>query len=324
MSNNLETKLSQLKKKYQKKYGLAVFDVDIKETKKGIIIKGIILTENRRDEILNLVKSVKARQRLVSTIKIKILSDPKQRNEIGWAAAKNKTADLKSRFVSNKIINDKILKRIRCSQIFKNEILRVLFKKEDQLLIQQRDRTIGWVDRKDVIIKRKDLYKEWKSYNFALKNKIIKKKLLWFSTGLHGHDETMEPANINKNKIVQEAEKYLGAPYLLGGKMKKGIDCSGLVQTAYWNSLGIILPKHSRDQRKFGRKIKLKNAEAGDLVFFEKLKNKTSHIGMIYDNNSSEISIIHSCRENRGVGIQELEEVLKRYKVVEVRRIVGN
>ena len=307
---NLKTKLSQLKKEYQKKYGLAVFDVKIVGTgfkpihKKRLTIKGIVLTENQRDEVLGLVNFVGTGLKPVPTIKIKILSDPKQRNEIGWATAKNKTADLKSRFVSNKILNDKILKRVRCSQIFRNEILRVLYKKEDQLLVQQQDRTIGWVNREEVVMKEKNLYQEWKG--------------AFVGTGFK------PVSTVNKNKIIKEARKYLGAPYLLGGKTKKGIDCSGLVQMAYQNSLGITLPRHSRDQRKFRRKIKLKNSEEGDLVFFEKLKNKTSHVGLVYKNKSDDFLIIHSCRENKGVRIQELGEVLKRYRVVEVRRIVRN
>ena len=310
LSGNLETKLIQLKKKYQKKYGVTVFDVKIAGAglksvhKKRLMIKGIVLTENQRDEILDLVNFVGTGFKPVPTIKIKILSDLKQRNEIGWAMAKNKTADLKSRFVSNKILNDRILKRIRCSQIFRNEILRVLYKKEDQLLVQQQDRTIGWVNRKEVVMKKKNLYQEWKGAFVGTGFKPV-------PTG-------------DKNKIIKETEKYLGAPYLLGGKTKKGIDCSGLVQMAYQNSLGIILPRHSRDQRKFGRKIKLKNSGAGDLVFFEKLKNKTGHVGLVYDNKLGKILIIHSCRENKGVRIQELGEVLKRYRVVGARRVIGN
>jgi len=305
MMDNLEIKLSQLKKEYQKKYGLAVFDVEVKKIKKGLIIKGSVLTENQREEILDFIETG---FKPVPTVKIKILSDPKQRNEIGWAVAKNKTADLKSRFVSNKILETgfkpvptKILKRIKASEIFKNEILRILCKKEDQLLVQQRDWTIGWVDRKEVIVKKNNLYQEWKGAFVGTGFKPI-------PTG-------------DKNKIIKEAEKYLGAPYLLGGKTKNGIDCSGLVQMAYQNSLGIILPRHSRDQRKFGRKIKLADIAAGDLVFFEKLKNKTSHVGLVYK-NKSEILIIHSCRDIKGVGIQELKEILKRYKIVEARKVV--
>ena len=57
-------------------------------------------------------------------------------------------------------------------------------------------------------------------------------------------------------------------------------------------------------------------------INLKKLKNKTSHVGLVYK-NKSEILIIHSCRENKGAGIQELKEVLKKYRVVEARRMVG-
>lgn len=313
MLNNLEKKISRLKKNYQRKYGLAVFDVEIKECKKGLVIEGTVLTKNQRDEVLNLVESIETSSPIsefVSMARIKILSDPKQRNEIGWATVKNRLINVKSRFVSNKILNNKILKRIICSQGFRNEILRVLYRNEDQLLVQQRDGTLGWTDKKDVIMKRKNLpklQKEWLKQYHTLDYDTRDKILL---------------AGAGKNKIIEEAKKYLGAPYLLGGKTKKGIDCSGLVQMAYQNSLGIILPRHSRDQRKFGRKIRLTDSEAGDLVFFEKLKNKTSHVGLVCENKPDNFLIIHSCRENKGVKIQKLEKVLEKYKVVEVRKIV--
>ena len=305
-----ESILKNIEKIYQQKYGVAVFSVEIKNTKNGLEIKGDVLTENQRDYIINILKKNKIKIKKES---LKIMSDANARNEIGWAVVKNKITDLKLRFVSSKIINKKILKRIRCSQAFQGEILRVLFEKDDQLLVQQNDLTLGWVDRKNVIIKKKNLYKEWTQQSHTLgygtKNKILM-------------------VNVDKSKIIKEAEKYLGAPYLLGGKSKKGIDCSGLTQVVYKNSLDIILPRHSWDQKEVGKKVNLKNVKSGDLVFLIKKSNRHKHVGIVEINNPPSppyqggAYLIHASLEKKKVIRQSLEEVFGKYDFVEVRRVV--
>jgi len=386
--STFENILENLKKKYQQEYGVAVFDIEAKNTKLGIMIKGKVLTENQRDEVLEEFKKNKIK---IKNENIKILSDAEKRNEIGWVAARNKIIDLKSRFVSNKIINNKILNRIRCSQALKGEILRVLYKYEDQLLVQQSDLTLGWVSKGEVIVKKKSLYKEWKKGNYAIKGKAIKITNKKIAKRLHSpeHSGTMEPANLGchselvsesvidfkknnpiqnnqkiseiktrqnvnqkkilkqvqddkmKNKIIKEAEKYLGVKYVLGGKSENGIDCSGLVQLAYKDSLGIILPKHSWDQKKVGRKVKLENIKTGDLIFLIKKENEHKHVGIaevIIDKNpptplikgaykfnpayQGRVNLIHASLNKKKVVRQKLEEVFESHDFAEARRVV--
>lgn len=300
----IKSVLENLKKSYQQKYGVAVFDVEIKNRKGGIEIKGEVLTEKQKDNILDIFKKEKLK---IKKINLKVLDNANERNEISWAVVKVEIADLKSRFVPNKILNNKILKRIRCSQVFKGEILRVLFKKDDQLLVQQNDLALGWINRSEVIFKKRNLYKKWiqryHSLWYDTKNKIL-------TIGI----------DIGKNKIIKEAEKYLGVAYLLGGKSKKGIDCSGLTQMVYKNAFKIILPKHSWDQKEIGRKISLKNIETGDLVFLIKKLNEHKHVGIIEKNKS--VHLIHASLEKKKVIRQELDEIFEKYNFVEARRIV--
>ena len=317
MDNNdrISSIIENLKKLYQQEYGIAVFNIDFKNFKSGIEIKGSALTENQRDHIINAFREKKIKIRKED---LKILSDAHARNEIGWVVVKNSIADLKLRFVSGKIINQRILKRIRCSQAFKGEILRVLYKNEDQLLVQQNDLTLGWVNRKDVVLKKKSLYKKWMSGNFAIKGKAV------FAKKFHSpracpvlrYGRTMELTS----KIIKEAEKYLGAKYVLGGKSKKGIDCSGLVQVAYKNSLNVILPKHSWDQKKMGKKVKLEDVKTGDLMFLIKKENSHKHVGIVEKNK--DINLIHASIDKRKVIKQSLEEVFENYDFVEARKIV--
>ncbi len=126
---------------------------------------------------------------------------------------------------------------------------------------------------------------------------------------------------VSENIIIKEAEKYLGAKYVFGGKSKKGIDCSGLTQVVYKNSLGVILPKHSWDQKEMGKRVKLKDIKTGDLIFLIKKENSHKHVGIVEKNK--DINLIHASLEKRKVVKQGLEEVFKSYDFVEARRVMG-
>ncbi|MFO7586880.1 MAG: C40 family peptidase [Gemmatimonadota bacterium] len=77
------------------------------------------------------------------------------------------------------------------------------------------------------------------------------------------------------------AEEWLGSPYLWGGRMGEGVDCSGLVQATFALH-GIPLPRDSRDQSRSGAAVEGGLAEAvrGDLVFFAWAGRPVSHVGI--------------------------------------------
>lgn len=89
--------------------------------------------------------------------------------------------------------------------------------------------------------------------------------------------------------IRNTAKKYLNAPYLWGGKTPFGIDCSGLIQMVFKIS-GYKLFRDAWQQAKQGRKVALKDAQQGDLVFFQNQEGKISHVGILLADNK----IIHA------------------------------
>lgn len=122
------------------------------------------------------------------------------------------------------------------------------------------------------------------------------------------------------NKLVSESNTYLGIPYLWGGTTRKGLDCSAFVKNVY-SSIGVVLPRVSRDQAKVGKSVSFLAARKGDLIFFEtdpKRPNTVSHVGMYVGNGK----MIHASSGSDKVVIVSLNQGYFMSKMVAVKRIV--
>jgi gamma-D-glutamyl-L-lysine dipeptidyl-peptidase len=104
------------------------------------------------------------------------------------------------------------------------------------------------------------------------------------------------PANIESDKLVLEAEKFFGTPYLWGGRSFYGIDCSGFV-AAIAARFGVRLPRDSKDQITQGTAIERAEVRRGDLIFFP------GHVALAISNDL----FIHSSREKGGIAYNSLD-----------------
>ena len=109
----------------------------------------------------------------------------------------------------------------------------------------------------------------------------------------------------NEKELIKEAKKWLGTKYKYGGHSKSGTDCSGFVMQIYKSVYDIKLPRSSREQQEFCKKIKKSQLKIGDLVFFAtgKKKGKVSHVGLYIGNGE----FIHAS-SSKGVVISKLEQ----------------
>ncbi len=131
-----------------------------------------------------------------------------------------------------------------------------------------------------------------------------------------------KPKDLKVRNIIDVARSFHGTPYRFGGTTSNGMDCSGLVYTAFKEE-EVFLPRSSRDMATQGKKISLNEVTIGDLVFFktDSRRNVINHVGIVVDVYPGKVLFIHSST-SQGVIISAMDESYWNKAFVEARRII--
>ena len=97
------------------------------------------------------------------------------------------------------------------------------------------------------------------------------------------------------------AERFVGAPYLWGGRESLGLDCSGLVQQALF-ACGYACPRDTDQQQEMGVEIAPAEFGRGDLVFW------TGHVAI----GLGDGRIVHANGHHMATAIEPLSEAIAR------------
>jgi len=127
-------------------------------------------------------------------------------------------------------------------------------------------------------------------------------------TGGHVPAAHLAPIDVYETDFVAVAERFLGAPYLWGGKTTLGLDCSGLVQIAL-TACGIACPRDSDMQEQaLGTPLSVNLDGAaprrGDLVFW------SGHVAIVRDRSS----LLHANAFHMSVAIEPIVEAVSRIR----------
>lgn len=101
--------------------------------------------------------------------------------------------------------------------------------------------------------------------------------------------------------FVSVAEKFIGAPYLWGGRSYFGLDCSGLVQIAL-QAVGGDAPRDTDMQAEELGSASVASLQHGDLVFWDR------HVGIMQDGDN----LLHATAHYMAVVSEPLSDVTAR------------
>ena len=135
--------------------------------------------------------------------------------------------------------------------------------------------------------------------------------------------QSIVPLALQDFHILEKfAIKYLGAPYLWGGKTPFGIDCSGFVQQVF-RFCGYKLPRDAYQQAEVGETISFEKSLPGDIAYFNNAQGRIMHVGIIFENSQ----IMHASGEVRmdtldKIGIFNKEKNTYTHKLSHIKRII--
>jgi cell wall-associated NlpC family hydrolase len=148
----------------------------------------------------------------------------------------------------------------------------------------------------------------------------VDQEFLELDDGGFVYEHHAAPIEKNARDFVEVAERFIGVPYLWGGRTRIGLDCSGLVQTAL-QAAGLNAPRDTdMQQNELGEAVSatadLGNLRRGDLVFWK------GHVGIMVDG----ALMVHANSHHMMVAIEPLPEAAERIqhtgnRIIAIKRL---
>lgn len=187
-----------------------------------------------------------------------------------WMTVKDDIADVRTEPVAHALTYDH--DPLQETQVLKNELVRVLKIKN------------GWAYVRCVQQMEFNHHNRWEGYPGWIQLSALQKAL----GKITKHLEPAVKDDALRQRIVDNARLSIGAPYFWGGRsvydpnnktVTTGVDCSGLVNLAYWNA-GWAIPRDAHEQFLKAARIEPLQLKPGDVIFLSNAEhnNRITHV----------------------------------------------
>jgi hypothetical protein len=176
----------------------------------------------------------------------------------------------------------------RSGQVVQIEGLFANLYRETDVTVHKPVLTVPFESRLEVVAEGKGDDAGW------LQVRLPDQRTAWIQSG----DGNRDPKPLTIAQSIALAKRFLGLPYLWGGRSSYGYDCSGFTQMLV-RSRGITMPRDADLQAAWEgvEAVDRKDLQAGDLLFFGPSANKVTHTAMYIGGGE----FIHSTTHNHPV-----------------------
>ncbi|MGI8608172.1 MAG: C40 family peptidase [Candidatus Dormibacteria bacterium] len=276
----------------QSSHGVSGVHLEVDQERGASIVRGRVLTNKQAQDVRELARQHSA------TVDLQVAADPASGLEEGWVEPTTEVLDL---WRQPSRAGEEMGRQTQ--YLAADGPLRRFGAAGDFLLVQGRDLAIGWAESAHLRDVEPTLGKtSWE----AIARAVV--------------GATREPAIVGRGlqHLLERARAELGVPYVWGGTTHAGFDCSGLLQRVIVNTTGVLLPRHTGDQRRVGSRV-VDDVRAGDLLFAAPLSQKVGHVLLM----TSPETVLHACRTEHRVIEEGLAQNARRYRHQGYRRPVN-